>query len=67
MDKVIFGPAGKPKEYKGRAYEACGYLNERRLFAYEYQSTHGLRIKEENAKKLKFKIIKFPLLHWFLQ
>ncbi len=53
MDKVIFGPAGKPKEYKGRAYEACGYLNERRLFAYEYQSTHGLRIKEENAKKLK--------------
>ena len=33
MDKVIFGPAGKPKEYKGRAYEACGYLNERRLVA----------------------------------
>lgn len=53
MDKVIFGPAGKPKEYKGRAYEACGYLNERRLFAYEYQSTHGLRIKKENAEKLK--------------
>ena len=32
MDKIIFGPAGKPKEYKGRAYEACGYLNERKLF-----------------------------------
>lgn len=53
MDKIIFGPAGKPKEYKGRAYEACGYLNERKLFAYEYQSTHGLRIKEESASKLK--------------
>ena len=53
MDKVIFGPAGKPKGYKGKAYEPCGYLNERRLYAYEYQSGRGLRIGEESSKKLK--------------
>ena len=51
--KVIFGPAGKPKEFKGKAFEACSYLNERGLLAYEYQSTYGVKIGETTAKKLK--------------
>jgi deoxyribonuclease-4 len=52
-DKIIFGPAGKPLDYKGSAYTASSYLNEHGLHAFEYQSSHGIRIGEKSAKILK--------------
>lgn len=53
MDDVIFGPAGKPIDFKGKAFESCSYLASRGLYAFEYQSTYGVRIGEESATKLK--------------
>ena len=52
-DKIIFGPAGKPLKYKGTAYTSSKYLSERGLKAFEYQSSHGIRIGEESASILK--------------
>jgi len=52
-DKVIFGPAGKPIEFKGKAYESPEFLSPKGLYAFEYQSTHGVRIGEESSLKLK--------------
>ncbi|MDL2246473.1 TIM barrel protein [Methanobrevibacter sp. OttesenSCG-928-K11] len=53
LPKVIFGPAGKPIDFKGPAYESSKYLKDHGLFAFEYQSTRGLRIGEKSAKILK--------------
>ena len=52
-DKIIFGPAGKPLDYKGTAYTSSRYLSNRGLYAFEYQSSHGVRIGEKSAKILK--------------
>ena len=46
-DKVIFGPAGKPIKFRGKAFESPDYLAKCGLHAFEYQSTRGVRIKEE--------------------
>lgn len=51
--KIRFGPAGKPINFKGKAYQACTYLKEHQLEAYEYQSTYGIKITEKSAKELK--------------
>ncbi|MDR2967670.1 MAG: TIM barrel protein [Methanobacteriaceae archaeon] len=51
--KVIFGPAGRPIDYKGTAYKACGYIADEGLMAYEYQAGRGLRIGEKSASILK--------------
>jgi len=52
-DKIIFGPAGKPLDYKGSAYTSSKYIAEHGLNAFEYQSSHGIRIGEKSAKTLK--------------
>lgn len=52
-DKIIFGPAGKPLGYTGSAYTSSKYLSEHGLHAFEYQSSHGVRIGEKSAKILK--------------
>jgi len=51
--KVIFGPAGRPIDYKGPAYRASSYIANLGLFAYEYQAGRGLRIGESSSKILK--------------
>ena len=43
-DKVIFGPAGKPIEFNGKAHESPEFLGPLGLYAFEYQSTYGVRI-----------------------
>ena len=51
--KVIFGPAGRPIDYKGPAYKASSYIANEGLLAYEYQGGRGLRIGEKSSKILK--------------
>lgn len=51
-DKVRFGPAGKPIDFKGKAIEPCYYLAEKGLLAYEFQSTYGVKVNEKSAKFL---------------
>ncbi|MDR0900273.1 MAG: TIM barrel protein, partial [Methanobrevibacter sp.] len=51
--KIIFGPAGRPIDYKGTAFTAPSYIAEEGLSAYEYQGGRGLRIGEKSAKVLK--------------
>ncbi|MCC7554082.1 MAG: TIM barrel protein [Methanobacteriaceae archaeon] len=53
LPKIIFGPAGKPIDFKGRAFESSSYLKEHDLHAFEYQSTYGVKIGEKSAKILK--------------
>ncbi|MCQ2976558.1 MAG: TIM barrel protein [archaeon] len=53
MDDVIFGPAGKPIEYKGKAFLSPEFLGPKGLHAFEYQSTYGVRIGESSALKLR--------------
>ena len=60
--KVIFGPAGRPVDYKGSAYKACSYIANEGLDAYEYQAGRGLRIGEKSAKILKEDSIKEDIL-----
>ena len=52
-DKVIFGPAGKPIEFNGKAHESPEFLGPLGLYAFEYQSTYGVRIGESSALKLR--------------
>lgn len=59
---VIFGPAGRPIDYKGSAYKASGYIADEGLMAYEYQAGRGLRIGEKSAKILKEDSIKENIL-----
>lgn len=51
--KIIFGPAGRPINYKGPAYKASGYIANEGLSAYEYQAGRGLKISEESSNILK--------------
>lgn len=51
-DKIRIGPAGNPVDYSGPSTGAPEYIHEEGLNAYEYQGTRGIRIGEENAKKL---------------
>ncbi|MDR2624177.1 MAG: TIM barrel protein [Methanobrevibacter sp.] len=51
--KIIFGPAGRPINYKGPAYKAPEYIANERLSAYEYQSGRGLKISEKSSNILK--------------
>ena len=52
-DKIIFGPAGNPIGFKGKSTQACSYIAQEGLDAYEYQATYGVRIGENSAKELK--------------
>lgn len=52
-NKVIFGPAGKPIDYKGEAYRAPSYIHNEGLGSFEYQSSYGVRIGEKSANILK--------------
>lgn len=52
-NKVFFGPAGSPINYKGAAYKAPKFISEEGLHSYEYQSPYGVRIGEKAAKTLK--------------
>ena len=52
-NRVLFGPAGSPVDYKGAAYKAPKYINEEGLESYEYQSPYGVRIGEKAATTLK--------------
>ena len=51
--KVRFGPAGRPLNYYGNAKDACSYIKNEGLEAYEYQATYGVRIGENSAKELR--------------
>lgn len=51
-DRVRFGPAGNPLDFKGPTVEAPIYVKEEGLDAYEYQAVRGVRIKEDAAKEL---------------
>ncbi|MDR2831075.1 MAG: TIM barrel protein [Methanobrevibacter sp.] len=51
--KIIFGPAGRPINYKGPAYKAPEYIANEKLSAYEYQAGRGLRISEKSSNILK--------------
>jgi len=59
---VIFGPAGRPVDYKGSAYKACGYIADEGLMAFEYQGGRGLRIGEKSANILKEDSIKEDII-----
>ncbi|MBF4468571.1 MAG: TIM barrel protein [Methanobrevibacter arboriphilus] len=59
---VIFGPAGRPIDYKGAAYKACSYIAKEGLRAYEYQAGRGLRIGQRSANTLKEESIKEDIL-----
>ncbi|MGL6298203.1 MAG: TIM barrel protein [Methanobacteriaceae archaeon] len=61
-EKIRFGPAGKPINFKGKANEACEYIRNEGLSAYEYQSTYGVKIGEEASKVLKKDSIKNDIL-----
>ncbi len=52
-DQIIFGPAGKPVNFKGSAFKASKYIADKGLKSYEYQSTYGVRISEKTASVLK--------------
>lgn len=52
-NKVLFGPAGSPVNYKGAAYKAPKFISEEGLNSYEYQSPYGVRIGEKAATILK--------------
>lgn len=59
---VIFGPAGRPIDYKGSAFKAASYIADEGLMAYEYQAGRGLRIGEKSATILKEDSIKEDIL-----
>ncbi len=52
-DNVIFGPAGKPINFKGKAFESPEFLGPKELYAFEYQSTYGVKIGESPAIALR--------------
>jgi len=61
-DKEIrIGPAGNPVDFNRPSLEAPEYIRSEGLNAYEYQGTHGVRIGEENAKKLGKNAQKFDI------
>ena len=57
-NKVLFGPAGSPINYKGAAYKAPKYISEEGLNSYEYQSPYGVRIGQKAATTLKERNLK---------
>jgi len=59
---VIFGPAGRPIDYKGSAYKASSYIANEGLMAYEYQAGRGLRISQKSANVLKEESAKEDIL-----
>ena len=61
-NKVFFGPAGSPVNYKGAAYKAPKYIQRIGLDSYEYQSPYGVRIGEKSARILKQEAEKFDIL-----
>ena len=61
-NKVLFGPAGSPINYKGPAYKAPKYIADEGLNSYEYQSPYGVRIGEESARTLKKESQKHDIL-----
>ncbi len=52
MVRIRFGPAGKPITYKGSTIGIPRFLHEIGLDAFEYEAVRGVRIKEDQAKKL---------------
>lgn len=61
-DNVLFGPAGSPINYKGKAYEAPKYIQKEGLDSYEYQSPYGVRIGQNAAETLKKESEKYGIL-----
>ena len=61
-NKVLFGPAGSPINYKGAAYKAPKYISEEGLNSYEYQSPYGVRIGQKAANTLKEESEKHDIL-----
>ena len=61
-NKVLFGPAGSPVNYKGAAYKAPKFISEEGLNSYEYQSPYGVRIGEKAATTLKEESEKHDIL-----
>jgi len=52
VNKLRFGPAGKPVKFKGKQENVPKFLSEIGLNAYEYQAVRGVRINEERARLL---------------
>lgn len=61
-EKIRFGVAGKTINFKEKTNEACEYIHNEGLSAYEYQSTYGVKIGEEASKILKKDSIKNDIL-----
>ena len=61
-NKVLFGPAGSPVNYKGAAYKAPKFISEEGLNSYEDQSPYGVRIGEKAATTLKEESEKHDIL-----
>ena len=61
-NKVLFGPAGSPVNYKGAAYKAPKFISEEGLNSYEYQSPYRGRIGERAATTLKEESEKHDIL-----
>ena len=51
--KVLFGPSGKPVNYKGPVYKATKYIKDEGLDSFEYGAVRGVRISEKSANVLK--------------
>lgn len=60
-DNIRIGPAGNPIDFSGSSPEAPEFIKGKGLNAYEYQATRGVRIGEENAKKLGKNAQKFGI------
>lgn len=59
---VLFGPAGKPINFKGSSYKSPKYIKNEGLDSFEYQSPYGVRIGEKSAKILKEESEKHDIL-----
>jgi deoxyribonuclease-4 len=59
---VIFGPAGRPVDFKGSAFKASKYIADEGLSAYEYQGGRGLKIGEKSSLILKEESTAYDIL-----
>ncbi len=62
MQRIRFGPAGKPLDFKGPMERVPAYLHEMGLDALEYEAVRGVRISEEKARLLGQEAEKYDIV-----
>ena len=62
MQRIRFGPAGKPLDFKGPMERVPAYLHEIGLDALEYEAVRGVRISEEKARLLGQEAEKYDIV-----